>query len=204
MLALLLLVERRNVLPALLYSVSVTAFTFVVFHFALKAPLPTGRWVSRVYCGRNFRQPLARLLGRASAEQSLVCLDRLPHWNSRWRAAWHRSAVRHQHPLADDLRSRTRLRPSSCLPASTTARIRRVDHVDPDAHSRRSFFGHDVYRRYAMAKRGRAGAALSIAAVGSWIAGTFGIIMLTLIAPPLADLALNSARRNTRRCWSSP
>jgi putative tricarboxylic transport membrane protein len=43
---------------------------------------------------------------------------------------------------------------------------------------------------YAMAKRGRAGAALSIAAVGSWIAGTFGIVMLTLIAPPLADLAL--------------
>ena len=43
MLALLLLVERRNVLPALLYSVFVAAFTFVVFHFALKAPLPTGR-----------------------------------------------------------------------------------------------------------------------------------------------------------------
>jgi cell division protein FtsW (lipid II flippase) len=43
MLALLLLVERRNVLPALLYSVFVTAFTFVVFHFALKAPLPTGQ-----------------------------------------------------------------------------------------------------------------------------------------------------------------
>jgi len=35
----------------------------------------------------------------------------------------------------------------------------------------------------AMAKKGRAGAALCIAAVGSWIAGTFGIIMLTLIAP---------------------
>ncbi len=42
----------------------------------------------------------------------------------------------------------------------------------------------------AMAKKGRAGAALCIAAVGSWIAGTFGIIMLTLIAPPLATLAL--------------
>src|ERR1700693_1817944 len=41
-----------------------------------------------------------------------------------------------------------------------------------------------------MAKKGRAGAALCIAAVGSWIAGTFGIIMLTLVAPPLATLAL--------------
>src|SRR6202140_3575916 len=43
---------------------------------------------------------------------------------------------------------------------------------------------------YAMAKKGRAGAALCIAAVGSWVAGTFGIVMLTLIAPPLASIAL--------------
>src|ERR1700675_1835735 len=43
---------------------------------------------------------------------------------------------------------------------------------------------------YAMAKKGRAGAALCIAAVGSWIAGTFGIIVLTVVAPPLATLAL--------------
>jgi putative tricarboxylic transport membrane protein len=43
---------------------------------------------------------------------------------------------------------------------------------------------------YAMSQKGRAGAALCIAAVGSWVAGTFGVIMLTLIAPPLATLAL--------------
>jgi putative tricarboxylic transport membrane protein len=42
----------------------------------------------------------------------------------------------------------------------------------------------------AMARKGRAGAALSIAAVGSWIAGTFGVIVLTLVAPPLANIAL--------------
>jgi putative tricarboxylic transport membrane protein len=42
----------------------------------------------------------------------------------------------------------------------------------------------------AMAKKGRAGAALCIAAVGSWIAGTFGVIVLTIVAPPLATLAL--------------
>src|SRR6185369_3928165 len=42
----------------------------------------------------------------------------------------------------------------------------------------------------AMAKRGRAGAALCIAAVGSWVAGTFGVIMLTIVAPPLATIAL--------------
>src|SRR6476469_9385855 len=43
---------------------------------------------------------------------------------------------------------------------------------------------------YAMSRKGRAGAALCIAAVGSWIGGTFGVVMLTLIAPPLAAFAL--------------
>src|ERR1700693_1677052 len=41
----------------------------------------------------------------------------------------------------------------------------------------------------AMAKKGRAGSALCIAAVGSWVAGTFGVIMLTVVAAPLAHLA---------------
>ncbi|HWI63762.1 MAG TPA: tripartite tricarboxylate transporter permease, partial [Symbiobacteriaceae bacterium] len=43
---------------------------------------------------------------------------------------------------------------------------------------------------YKMALKGRAGAALGIAAIGSFIAGTFGIIGLTFVAPPLAEFAL--------------
>jgi putative tricarboxylic transport membrane protein len=43
---------------------------------------------------------------------------------------------------------------------------------------------------HAMARKGRAGAALAIAAVGSFVAGTFGVILLTLVAPPLANFAL--------------
>jgi putative tricarboxylic transport membrane protein len=43
---------------------------------------------------------------------------------------------------------------------------------------------------HAMAKKGRAGAALCIAAVGSFIAGTLGVLLLTLLAPPLAVFAL--------------
>ncbi len=42
----------------------------------------------------------------------------------------------------------------------------------------------------AMARKGRAGAALCIAAIGSFVAGTFGVLLLTLVAPPLADFAL--------------
>ncbi len=43
---------------------------------------------------------------------------------------------------------------------------------------------------YQMAKQGRAGPALGIAAFGSFIAGTFGIIGLMLFAPTLANFAL--------------
>ena len=43
---------------------------------------------------------------------------------------------------------------------------------------------------YAMAQKGRAGAALCIAAVGSWIGGTFGVVVLTVVAPPLATIAI--------------
>ena len=43
---------------------------------------------------------------------------------------------------------------------------------------------------YAMAKRGRGGPALGIAAIASFIAGTVGVLGLMLVAPPLAKFAL--------------
>src|SRR5262245_4824899 len=43
---------------------------------------------------------------------------------------------------------------------------------------------------YAMARKGRAGAALAIAAVGSYIAGTVSVVALMFLAPPLAAFAL--------------
>src|SRR6187455_2120496 len=44
---------------------------------------------------------------------------------------------------------------------------------------------------YQMARKGRAGAALGIAAIASFIAGTVGVILLTLMAPPIAAFALS-------------
>ena len=41
-----------------------------------------------------------------------------------------------------------------------------------------------------MARKGRGGAALGIAAIASFVAGTFGIVALTLLAPPIAAFAL--------------
>jgi len=43
---------------------------------------------------------------------------------------------------------------------------------------------------YQMAKQGRAGKALGISAIGSFIAGTFGVFLLVLIALPLSEFAL--------------
>jgi putative tricarboxylic transport membrane protein len=44
---------------------------------------------------------------------------------------------------------------------------------------------------YKMAQKGRAGAALGIAAIGSFVAGTVGIVGLTLFAPKIAGFALS-------------
>jgi putative tricarboxylic transport membrane protein len=43
---------------------------------------------------------------------------------------------------------------------------------------------------YQMARKGRAGAALAVSAVGSFVAGTLGVVALTVFAPLLIELAL--------------
>ncbi len=43
---------------------------------------------------------------------------------------------------------------------------------------------------YRMARKGRAGAALAVAAVGSFVAGTLGTVALMYLAPPLARFAV--------------
>ena len=47
------------------------------------------------------------------------------------------------------------------------------------------------YDGHQMALKGRAGPALGIAAIGSFIAGTVGVIGLTLFGPPIAEFALS-------------
>jgi len=44
---------------------------------------------------------------------------------------------------------------------------------------------------YQMARQGRAGPALSIAAIGSFVAGCLATLILAMLAPPLADVALS-------------
>ncbi len=44
---------------------------------------------------------------------------------------------------------------------------------------------------YEMARKGRPGPALGIAAISSFIAGTIGVILLSFLAPPIAEFALS-------------
>lgn len=46
---------------------------------------------------------------------------------------------------------------------------------------------------YPMAKRGRAGAALAVAAIGSFVAGTIAVLLLMVLAGPLSDFAASFA-----------
>ena len=48
-----------------------------------------------------------------------------------------------------------------------------------------------TYDGYPMARQGRGGAALGVAAVGSFIAGTIGLVFLSVLAVPLSTLALD-------------
>jgi TctA family transporter len=43
---------------------------------------------------------------------------------------------------------------------------------------------------YQMARKGRAGTALAVAAIGSFVAGTFATLVVAAFAPPLAEVAL--------------
>src|SRR3954452_1968531 len=48
-----------------------------------------------------------------------------------------------------------------------------------------------VFDGFAMAKQGRAGTALGIAAIGSFVGGTVSVFALTLVAPLVAGFALD-------------
>ena len=63
------------------------------------------------------------------------------------------------------------------------------------AAGRGGVVGGDRLRRLALAKKGKAGTALGIAAIGSFIGGTVSIIGLTIFAPIVAGFALDFGRQ---------
>ena len=55
---------------------------------------------------------------------------------------------------------------------------------------------------YEMTCQGRAGCALGITAIGSWVAGTFSLLVLMSVGPLLSEYALSFGRLSISR-WSS-
>jgi len=70
------------------------------------------------------------------------------------------------------------------------APVWRLDHADLGQPAGRDLRGRDLpSTAYQMARQGRAGPALAIAAIGSFAAGTFGTLLIAVAGPPLAELA---------------
>ena len=93
------------------------------------------------------RQPAARLLGRAAAGRAALRVSRLPGRHPGRHAARHRTARRHQHPAAGDLRPRRHQGDRHAGRHLLRLAVRRLDHLDPDAHSGRGRLGDDLHRR---------------------------------------------------------
>ena len=55
-----------------------------------------------------------------------------------------------------------------------------------------------------MAKRGRAAQALATAALGSFVAGTIGTLLVVLLAPVIVELAVQVGAWTTSPSWSWP
>jgi len=131
------------------------------------------------------------LCGRVAALQRALVLHRLParhdcrHHAGAWAAATIAlllpltfkmdPAWRHHHAGRHLLRRQ----------------VRRLDHVDPAQHSRRISSVVTCLDGYQMARKGPRRRGARIAAIASFVAGTVGVIGLTLIAPPVAVFALS-------------
>ena len=155
--------------------------------------------------GNHHRQPDASASrSRSSPDVLLVRVPRLRGRHAGRHAARHRPARRHQHPAAGDVRARRHqavimlagIYYGSQYGGSTTSILMRIPGEASSVMT--------CIDGYAMAQKGRAGAALCIAAVGS-----FDRRHLRRHRADRDRAAARrrsrcaSARRNTPRCWCS-
>ena len=97
--------------------------------------------------GSHPRQPGSRFLGRLPARRAALRLPRLPGRHAGRHAAGHRPAGRHLHPAARDLRPRRHQGHRHAGRHLLRLAVRRLHHLDPDAHPGRGVLRHDLHRR---------------------------------------------------------
>ena len=83
--------------------------------------------------------------------------------------------------------------------------VRRLDHLDPAQHPGRKLLGGHRHRGQPHGQRGRAAQALATAAIGSFVAGLIGTMLLVLLAPYIVKVAVGIGAPTTSPscCWPS-
>ena len=82
--ALLVIIERRKLLPAAAYSIGLVGFTYVLFVYVLKTPLEARPIrILGSPLGNHPAQPLSRLFRRASSRTT-----RGTRFSAAWSARW--------------------------------------------------------------------------------------------------------------------
>jgi hypothetical protein len=102
----------------------------------------------------------------------------------------HRPGVRHVAAAAGDAVGNARGRHHHDGRHLLRLHVRRLDHLDPGQYPGRGGLVVTCIDGHEMAKQGRAGPALGMAALASFAAGTFAVLALMLVAPSLARVAI--------------
>ena len=153
--ALLVVIERRKLLPAAVYSVGVVVVTYVLF--VSPAEDAAANRSVRIL-GSPWKPPFSAWhtafpspLSRPTLWYAFLgCL--VGHACRRF--AGHRAAGRHFHPVAGDIRTECDAGHHHARRHLLRLAIWRLDHLDPDAHSGRSLVGDDLHRRLRDGKEG--------------------------------------------------
>lgn len=97
----------------------------------------------------------------------------------------------HRDPAADHLHHQSAVGDHHARGHLLRRPVRRHHHVGAAAATRRGIVGRDGVRRIRARQKGKAGTALGIAAIGSFVGATISIIGLSLLAPVIAKVALD-------------
>src|SRR5262249_9599881 len=111
-------------------------------------------------------------------------------WHLGRRSARHRLGRHHCHAAADHLRPAAGRRADHARGHLLRRAVRRLDHPRAGQHPGRSHLPYHPPRPHPMARQGRAGPALSIAAIGSFFAGCVATVLVAALGAPLTSLAL--------------
>ena len=122
-------------------------------HRAARTAAARSRWAS----DGDPAEPGSGLRGGALARRAPLRVRRLRGGHARRRPSRRGAARRHQPAPAGHLRPGRHPRHRDARRHLLRGHVRRLHHVDPDAHPRRGGLGHDVYRRLRHGPQGPRG-----------------------------------------------